>query len=126
VFSVAVGLALMAWRVKLALHHVEEDRDGGLAQFRLGQQRHLQEGPHHGRHEVDLVLAQVEPHGPDLEAHLATHIAVARQHLAPFALTERFDLQRRLRHERDRAVKVIVPHLLQKIRRINSFIHTAE
>lgn len=41
--------------MELALHHVEEDGDGGLAQLYLGDQRHFQDGTHHLRDEFDLV-----------------------------------------------------------------------
>lgn len=44
-----------AGEVELALHHVEEDGDGGLAQLNLRHQRHLQDGPHHLRDELVLV-----------------------------------------------------------------------
>lgn len=44
-----------AGEVELALHHVEEDGDGGLPQLDLRDQRHLQDGAHHLRDELDLV-----------------------------------------------------------------------
>lgn len=44
-----------ACEVEFTLHHVEEDGDGGLAELDLGHQRHLQDGPHHLRDELDLV-----------------------------------------------------------------------
>lgn len=44
-----------ACEVELALHHVKEDGDGGLAQLDLGHQRHLQDWSHHLRDELDLV-----------------------------------------------------------------------
>lgn len=43
--------------VVLALHHIEEDGDGGFSQFRLGDQRDLQNGPDHGGDELHFVLA---------------------------------------------------------------------
>lgn len=42
--------------MELALHHVEEDGDGGFAQLRLGKERHLQHGADHFRNELYLVL----------------------------------------------------------------------
>lgn len=42
--------------MELALHHVEEDGDGGFAQLRLGKERHFQHGADHFRDELDLVL----------------------------------------------------------------------
>ena len=74
--GVAIGFALESGRVKLALHHVEENGNCGFAQFRLGQQRHFQELAHHGRHEINLVLAEIKPHGTDFKAHLASHVSV--------------------------------------------------
>lgn len=44
-----------ARKMKLALHHVEEDGDGGLAQLDLRNKRHLRDGTHHLRDEFDLV-----------------------------------------------------------------------
>lgn len=44
-----------AREVELALHHVEEDGDGGLAQLDLRNERHLQDGTHHLWDEFDLV-----------------------------------------------------------------------
>lgn len=41
--------------VMLALHHVEEDRDGCLTQFWFRSQSHLQDWTHHRRNELDLV-----------------------------------------------------------------------
>lgn len=46
-----------ACEVKLALHHVKEDGDGGLSQLDLRNQRHLQNRTHHLRDELDLVGA---------------------------------------------------------------------
>lgn len=42
--------------MELALHHVEEDGDGGFTQLRLGKERHFQHGADHFRDELDLVL----------------------------------------------------------------------
>lgn len=42
--------------MELALHHVEEDRDGGLSQLDLGNQCHLQDRTHHLWNEFNLVL----------------------------------------------------------------------
>ena len=47
----------------LAVEHVEEHGQRGLPQLRLTHQRHLQERPHHGRNEVNLVVADGVPHG---------------------------------------------------------------
>lgn len=44
-----------AREVRLALHHVEEDGDGGLAQLYLRNQSHLQHGAHHLWDEFNLV-----------------------------------------------------------------------
>lgn len=44
-----------AREVELALHHVEEDGDGGLSQLDLRDQRHLQDGTHHLWDEFYLV-----------------------------------------------------------------------
>lgn len=44
-----------AREVELALHHVEEDGNGGLPQLDLGDERHLQDGTHHLRDEFILV-----------------------------------------------------------------------
>lgn len=43
--------------MELALHHVEEDGDGGLAQLDLRDEGHLQNGTHHLGNELDLVGA---------------------------------------------------------------------
>lgn len=69
-YSFAVGLWLgtdpleTAREVKLALHHVEEDGDSRFAQFDLWHKRHLQNGSHHLRDELDLVgtWKQIEEH----------------------------------------------------------------
>lgn len=45
-----------AREMELALHHVEEDRDGGLSQLDLRNQCHLQDRTHHLRNEFNLVL----------------------------------------------------------------------
>lgn len=42
--------------VELALHHVEEDGDGGIPEVNVRYQGHLQEVAHHGRDELVLVL----------------------------------------------------------------------
>lgn len=44
-----------AGEVELALHHVEEDGDGGLSQLDLRDERHLKDGTHHLWDEFDLV-----------------------------------------------------------------------
>lgn len=44
-----------AGEVELALHHVEEDGDGGLSQLDLRDKRHLKDGTHHLWDEFDLV-----------------------------------------------------------------------
>lgn len=53
--------------VKLALHHVKEDGDGGLSQLDLGNKGHLQNWTHHLRDELYLVgalkIKQVEEKG---------------------------------------------------------------
>lgn len=44
-----------AREVELALHHVEEDGDGGFTQLDLRNQRHLQDRTDHLWDEFDLV-----------------------------------------------------------------------
>lgn len=44
-----------AREMELALHHVEEDGDGGLSQLDLGNKRHLQDRTHHLWNEFNLV-----------------------------------------------------------------------
>lgn len=45
-----------ASEVKLALHHVKEDGNGGFTQLDLRNQRHLQNRTHHLGDKPDLVL----------------------------------------------------------------------
>lgn len=47
-------------RVGLALHHVEEDGNGGFSQLDLRDQSHLQDWTHHFWDEFDLVLPFLE------------------------------------------------------------------
>ena len=58
------------------LHHIEEDGYGGIPQVNVRYEGHLEEAAHHAGDEADLVLAQVEPHRLDLQAHLLPHVPV--------------------------------------------------
>ena len=96
---------------ELALDHVEEDRDRGLAQVGLRDERHLQEVADHGGHEVDLVLAEVEPHLLDFQAHGLPHVAIRVGQLEPFVLGELFQLERGLLDKRHGALEEVIPCL---------------
>lgn len=55
--------------MKLALHHVEEDGDGGFTQLRLRDECHLQDRADHLGNELDLVL----PCSRETHASVRTH-----------------------------------------------------
>ena len=60
---------------------------------------------YHAGDKLVLVLAQVEPHGLDLEAHLLAHVAVGGEDLGPLHLGELLHLKTLLCEEGDRTLK---------------------
>lgn len=70
--------------MELALHHIEEDGDGGFAQFRLGKERHFQHGADHFRNELYLVLTlNKETHYSEIEKKKGFHNGLRRPKTTP-------------------------------------------
>lgn len=61
------------------------------------------------------VLTEVEPHAPDLEAGLASHVLVLGHDPPPLVGGEVVQLQGGLREKRDCAVEEVVPRLVLKL-----------
>lgn len=64
---------------------------------------------------VPAVLTEVEPHAPDLEAGLASHVLVLGHDPPPLIGGEVVQLQCRLREERDGTMEEVVPRLVLKL-----------
>lgn len=110
-FGVAVTFVFQSRAIVLALHHVEEDRNGLLAQLLLRYHAHFQYWLHQLRHKLGFVLPQLEPHLPDLHGRILADVTISCEHNLPFIIVEIIQLKRGLHQKGNRALEEVRPDL---------------